>query len=187
VRSVHFHLMMLASMLTAASAGAADESPSPPAVRPWSAMSIVQVMVVMGGTSGMGVGAGIQMTRTVTDHVRIGGVFLAVPSTNNTESGCYYYRQCFYSFYELAPLVELHAFPMFFVDPWVRGAIGPVVIGPADQRRNDGSPVGVSASAVAGITFRVWHVAIAPYAGITAITGFTGPASTWGVQIGAEW
>ena len=171
-------------MLTAASAGAADESPSPPAVRPWSAMLSPQVLV---GTSGMGVGAGIQITRTVTEHVRIGGLFLAVPSTLNTESSCYYYKQCFYSFYELAPLVELHAFPMFFVDPWVRGAIGPVIIGPADKGRKDGEPLGMAASAVAGITFRVWHVAIAPYAGITAITGIPGPASTWGVQIGAEW
>ena len=135
----------------------------------------------------MGGGAGIQMTRTVTEHVRIGGVFLAVPSTLNTESGCYYGKQCFYSFYELAPLVELHAFPMFFVDPWVRGAIGPVVIGPADKSSHHGSPVGVAASAEVGITFRLWHVAIAPYVGIKAITGFIGPASTWGGQIGAEW
>jgi hypothetical protein len=175
---------MVVLMLSAASAGAAEESPPPPAVRPWSAMLSAQVM---GAGSGMGIGAGIQMTRTAMEHVRIGGVFLAVPSTLNTESSCYYNKQCFYSFYELAPVVELHAFPVFFVDPWVRGAIGPVIIGPADKRRNHGSPLGVAASAVAGVTFRVWHVAIAPYAGITTITGFTGPASTWGVQIGAEW
>jgi hypothetical protein len=123
----------------------------------------------------------------VTDHVRIGGVFLAVPATLNSEGDCFYHKQCFYSFYELAPLVELHAFPLFFVDPWVRGVIGPVIIGPADKWSYDGFPLGVAASAVAGITFRVWHVAIAPYGGITAITGFPAPAATWGGQIGAEW
>jgi hypothetical protein len=172
------------SLATTARAEAQDESAAAGATRLWAASGGVQIMY---GEHGVGAGAGVHVTRAVTENVRIGGMFLAVPFTQNREGECHYNYQCFYSFYEPAPVVEVHAFPAFIVDPWVRAAVGPAIMGRADQSSNRGAAINFATNADFGITFRVWDLTLAPYAGIAYITGTNGFATVPGVQFGGEW
>jgi hypothetical protein len=177
-------LVALMAVTTAAHAEAPNESADASAPWPWAASGRAQVMY---GEHGAGGGGALQVTRAITGNARFGGAFLAVPVTSNREGECRYHYRCFYSFYELAPVIELHAFPAFVVDPWVRGAIGAAIMGPSNQSGNRGALVTVVASAEVGITFRVWHVTIGPYAGIAVFSASNGFAVVPGAQIGAEW
>ena len=168
----------------AAHADAPSPSSEASAPWPWAAAGRAQMMY---GEHGAGGGVGLQVTRAISGNARFGGAFLAIPFTANREGECRYHYRCFYSFYELAPVIELHALPDFFIDPWIRAAIGAAIVGPANQSSNRGALVSLVASADVGLTFRVWHLTIGPYAGIAAFTVSNEFAVVAGAQIGGEW
>jgi hypothetical protein len=152
----------------------------------WAAGLRAHLMVGHGVRSGVGGGLTLTITRTIFEHVRVGGMLSYTPSVENPEY-CSLDRSCFYSYSALGPAIELRALPHFFVDPWMRASAGVAVVGLSYPKPRGESQLDVVAEAGAGVDLRVWHLTVGPYLGLAVFGGPTVPSTVFGAQVGAEW
>jgi hypothetical protein len=152
----------------------------------WAAGLRAHVMVGHGVSSGAGGGLTLTITRTIFEHVRVGGMLSYAPTGLNREY-CSLDGGCFYSYAALGPAIELRALPHFFVDPWVRASAGVAVVGLSYPKPRGESQRAVVAEAGAGVDLRVWHLTVGPYLGLAVFSGPMGPSTVLGAQVGAEW
>jgi len=157
-----------------------------PREKRWAAGLRAHLMVGHGVSSGAGLGLTLTITRTIFEHVRVGGMLSYAPSGANPEY-CSLDGSCFYSYAALGPAIELRALPHFFVDPWMRASAGVAVVGLSYPKPRGESQLDVVAEAGAGVDLRVWHLTVGPYLGLAVFGGPTVPTTVFGAQVGAEW
>jgi hypothetical protein len=152
----------------------------------WAAGLRAHLMVGHGVGSGSGLGGTVTITRSFSEHVRVGGMLSYVPGVVNHEY-CSLSRSCFYSYAALGPAIELRALPHFFVDPWVRASAGLASVGLSYPKPRGQEQLDVIAEAGVGVDLRAWHLTVGPCLGLAVFSGPMVPSTVLGAQVGAEW